>query len=115
MSAEIRTRRVELHAVAGSQEKRLNPRTIERLHGGSTHQLPAAWSLAGIDASLNARDPHRTRRNASSRRRAARRSDPWIDGPEVRKARNKSEHEDTVGTAGVKRHHFCFADSGEPG
>ena len=98
-----------------------SPGHIEEDFGGPADDLPAAGALARVDAGLGASQSNRASRHARARNGQARHLNRWVNGAEIRKAREKPEHEDAIGHGTVASHHLVrlelhrLGNSGEIG
>jgi hypothetical protein len=102
---------VKSNAVSGTEQERIGPRAIERFETGASDQMPAAWSLAGINPGLTRGDRHRTGGHAQPRAGPARQRQSLIEAGHVGKAWNKADYVDAVSATGVQRDDIRFADA----
>ena len=96
--------RNEPDSIARLHQGRLGPKRVEQDHVGAPDDRPAAWGRARIDTGLPPGDPHRPRRHAQTRGRAARGHNRIGHGSQVGEARHEAQHEREVRGGGVRVH-----------
>ena len=101
-----RRARHEAHAIAGREPGRRRARHIEEGLGCPADDLPAARAFPRVDAGLWTSQPNRAGRHASAWNGQARHLNGGINGAEIRKPREKPEHEHPVGYRTVAAHHL---------
>src|SRR5581483_6966930 len=98
----------ESNAIAGSKQGRPLAGGVPHTKWRHPKQLPAAWTVRGIDAAKLARDRYRTRGNSHAWTLAARHVKAWIVAGHVGKARGEPREGHGIGRGRMATHDLLY-------